>query len=105
MEIEQALRNADNKVIVVLALIFGALVFLIGVASNDVPSEIPMVQSSFDIAPPVVALPAPSEKAEAKPQVALQVAHVAAVKTAASKKDYTWYADEAASGARPDSQH
>lgn len=102
METERALRNADNKVVIALALVFGALVFLIGVASNDVPSEIPMVQSSFDVAPAVVTLPPPPEDTDAK---TTQLAHIAPAKAATSKKDYTWYADEAARGERPDAQH
>lgn len=101
METQRALRHADNRVVIVMAVVFAALVFVIGLVSNDVPSEIPMVQSSFDVAPPVVTQPTAADNPEANPQVA----HVGLPKTAASKKEYMWFADDAAQGARPDSQH
>ena len=82
METEKAIHSADNKVVVVLALIFGALVFMIGIVSNDDPAEIPMVQSSFDVAPSVVALPAPVDGDDARIP---RLANVAPAQTAAAK--------------------
>lgn len=106
METDNALRNADNQVVTVLALVFAALVFVIGILSNDEPTGVPMVQSSFDVALPVVTVAAATTRADGEPQPA-NLAHLAHVATAGTDvpKDYTWYVDETAGGTRPDSQH
>ena len=101
MEIDSAIRNADNKIIAGLAVAFLGLVFLIGIAENDVPDEVAVTEATFDVAPPIAVLPPPADGGAADAQATLQLAHL----TAARKKDDTWSADETAGGTRPDSLH
>ncbi len=99
MEIDHAIRNADNGILAALGAAFVGLVFLIGVAANDVPGNVPVTEATFDVAPPIVLPPPPSDVLAADAQ-APRLARLSS-----APQDETWFADETAKGTRPDSVH
>lgn len=103
MELDYAIRNTDNRIIAALVATFAGLVFLIGVAANDVPGDVPITEATFDVAPPTTLPPPPSDVLAMDGPAALQLARLTL--PPAPKQDETWFADETARGTRPDSLH
>ena len=91
MEIDPSIRNADDSIIALMAIILAGVVGLIGFVVGDHDIDLALIQP---LGPPAAALVS----------TAKQVA-VDSVEPRVKPFEETWHAVESASGARPDAAH